>query len=79
MRIGLDLGDAPAYCDLLSFLSPAEYGALLEAAGFSPDASPVAVTGTADPLLFECAGCSNRSATTMASELPWPRALRRHR
>jgi hypothetical protein len=53
MRIGLDLGDAPAYCDLLSFLTPAEYGALLEAAGFSPDASPVAATGTADPLLFD--------------------------
>ena len=53
MRIGLDLGDAPAYFDLLSFLPPAEYGALLDAAGFSPDESPVAVTGTADPLLFD--------------------------
>jgi hypothetical protein len=53
MRIGLDLGDAPAYGDLLSFLSPAEYGLLIEAAGFSPDASPVAVSGTADPLLLD--------------------------
>lgn len=53
MRIGLDLGDAPAYADLLSFLPPAEYGALLKAAGFSPDDSPVAVTGTVDPLLLE--------------------------
>lgn len=53
MRIGLDLGDVPAYLDLLSFLPPAEYGALLDAAGFSPDESPVAVTGTADPLLFD--------------------------
>jgi hypothetical protein len=53
MRIGLDLGETPAYFDLLSFLPPAEYGALLDAAGFSPDQSPVAVTGTADPLLFD--------------------------
>jgi hypothetical protein len=53
MRIGLDLGEAPAYFDLLSFLPPAEYGALLDAAGFSPDESPVAITGTADPLLFD--------------------------
>ncbi len=53
MRIGLDLGDVPAYFDLLSFLPPAEYGALLDAAGFRPDESPVAVTGTADPLLFD--------------------------
>jgi hypothetical protein len=53
MRIGLDLGEAPAYVDLLSFLPPAEYGALLDAAGFSPDESLVAVTGTADPLLFD--------------------------
>ena len=30
MRIGLDLGDAPAYFDLMSFLPPCEYGALLE-------------------------------------------------
>ena len=53
MRIGLDLDDAPAYLDLLSFLPPAEYGSLLGAAGFSADESPVAVTGTADPLLFD--------------------------
>jgi hypothetical protein len=53
MRIGLDLGDAPAYADLLSFLPPADYSALLGAAGFSPDESPVAATGTADPLLFD--------------------------
>jgi hypothetical protein len=53
MRIGLDLGEAPAYFELLSFLPPAEYGALLDAAGFSPDESPVGVTGTADPLLFD--------------------------
>jgi hypothetical protein len=53
MRIGLDLGDAPAYVDLLSFLRPAVYGALLDGAGFSPDEGPVAVTGTADPLLFD--------------------------
>jgi hypothetical protein len=53
MRIGLDLGEAPAYFNLLSFLPPAEYGALLDAAGFSPYESPVAVTGTADPLLFD--------------------------
>jgi hypothetical protein len=53
MRIGLDLGDAPAYVDLLSFLPAAEYSALLDAAGLSPDESPVAATGTADPLLFD--------------------------
>lgn len=53
MRIGLDLGEAPAYLDLLSFLPPAEYNALMDAAGFSADESPVAVTGTADPLLFD--------------------------
>jgi len=53
MRIGLDLGEAPAYADLLSFLPPAEYSALLSTAGFSPDAGPVAATGTADPLLFD--------------------------
>ena len=29
MRIGLDLGEVPAYFDLLSFLPSAEYGALL--------------------------------------------------
>jgi len=32
MRIGLDLGETPAYSDLLSFLPPAEYSALLGAA-----------------------------------------------
>jgi len=53
MRIGLDLGETPAYFDLLSFLSPAEYSALLSAAGFSPDESPIAVTGTTDPLLYD--------------------------
>jgi hypothetical protein len=53
MRIGLDLGEAPAYFDLLSFLPPAEYNALLSAAGFSADESPVAATGTADPLLLD--------------------------
>jgi hypothetical protein len=53
MRVGLDLGEAPAYFELLSFLPPAEYGALLDAAGFSPGESPVAVTGTVDPLLFD--------------------------
>jgi hypothetical protein len=53
MRIGLDLGEAPAYFDLLSFLPPAEFGALLDAAGFSADDSLVAVTGTADPLLLD--------------------------
>lgn len=53
MRIGLDLGEAPAYLDLLSFLPPAEYNALLDAAGFSADESPVAATGTVDPLLFD--------------------------
>jgi hypothetical protein len=53
VRIGLDLGDAPAYFDLLSFLPPAEYHALLSAVGFSADESPVAATGTADPLLFD--------------------------
>ncbi len=47
------LGEAPAYFNLLSFLPPAEYGALLDAAGFGPDESPAAVTGTADPLLFD--------------------------
>jgi len=47
------LGDAPAYFDLLSFLPPAEYSGLLSAAGFSADESPVAATGTADPLLFD--------------------------
>jgi hypothetical protein len=53
MRIGLDLGEAPAYSDLLSFMPPAEYNALLSAASFSADESPVAATGTADPLLFD--------------------------
>jgi len=53
MRIGLDVGEAPAYFDLLSFLPPADYGALLNAAGFSSEQSPVAATGTADPLLFD--------------------------
>ncbi len=53
MRIGLDVGEAPAYFDLLSFLPPADYGDLLEAAGFSSDESPIEVTGTSDPLLFE--------------------------
>lgn len=77
MRIGLDLGEAPGYFDLLSFLPPAEYGALLDAAGFSPDESPVAITGTADPLLLTGAGCISRSGATMTSGLPWPRASRR--
>jgi hypothetical protein len=53
MRIGLDVGEAPAYFDLLSFLPPADYGTLLDAAGFGSEDSPVAVTGTADPLLFD--------------------------
>jgi hypothetical protein len=53
MRIGLDLGDTPSYVDLLSYLPPAECSALLDAAGFSPDESPVAATGTTDPLLFD--------------------------
>jgi hypothetical protein len=53
MRIGLDLGEAPAYFDRLSFLPPAEFGVLLDAAGFSADDSLVAVTGTADPLLLD--------------------------
>jgi hypothetical protein len=53
MRIGLDLGEAPAYFDLLSFLPSAEFGALLDAAGFNADDSLVAVTGTADPLLLD--------------------------
>ena len=47
------MGEAPAYFDLLSFLPPADYGALLDAAGFSSEESPVAVTRTADPLLFD--------------------------
>lgn len=53
MRIGLDVGEVPAYFDLLSFLPPADYGDLLDAAGFSSEDSPVAITGTADPLLFD--------------------------
>jgi len=53
MRIGLDLADAPAYLGLLSFLPSAEYGALLEAAGFSVDHEWAAAAGTADPLLLE--------------------------
>jgi hypothetical protein len=53
MRIGLDVGEVPAYFDLLSFLPPAEYSALLSAAGFSADKGPVAATGTSDPLLFD--------------------------
>jgi len=46
-------GRGPAYFDLLSFLPPADYGDLLDAAGFSSAESPVVVTGKADPLLFE--------------------------
>lgn len=54
MRIGLDLGEAPAYSGLLSFLPPGEYSALLRAAGFSPDESPEAAAGgTTDPLLCD--------------------------
>ena len=67
MRIGLDLGDAPAYADLLSFLPPAEYSALLGAAGFSADESPVAATGTADPLLFVGARAAARAGTECAA------------
>ena len=53
MRIGLDVGEAPAYSELLSFLPPDDYGALLEAAGFSSEESPDEVTGTTDPLLLD--------------------------
>src|ERR1700761_7230482 len=53
MRIGLDLGETPAYFDLLSFLPPAEYSSLLRAAGFSVDDDIVDSTGTADPLLHD--------------------------
>jgi hypothetical protein len=73
MRIGLDLGEAPAYFDLLSFLPPADYGALLDAAGFSADDSPVPVTGTADPLLLEWrraqqpVSCDDRQRAALAA------------
>jgi hypothetical protein len=53
MRIGLDLGESPAYFDLLSFLPPTEYNVLLNAAGLSADEGKAAVTGTADSLLWE--------------------------
>ena len=76
MRIGLDLGDAPAYVDLLSFLPPAEYSALLSAAGFSPDESPVAATGTAHPLLFDWRRVHRPVRRDDDHALPWPRALK---
>ncbi len=53
MRIGLDLVDTPGYSDLLSFLPPDEYSALLSAAGFSSDESPTAGSETTDPLLLD--------------------------
>ena len=77
MRVGLDLGEAPAYFDLLSFLPPAEYGALLDAAGFSPDESLIAVTGTADPLLFDWRRSHQPIRCDDGSGWPCPRALRR--
>jgi hypothetical protein len=53
MRIGLDLGETPAYSDLLSFLPPDEYSVLLSAAGFSPHENAMADGVTTDPLLFD--------------------------
>jgi hypothetical protein len=54
MRIGLDLTAAPGCRDLLSFLPPGEYEALLLGAGYSPaEGEHLADTGTADPLLLE--------------------------
>jgi hypothetical protein len=54
IRIGLDLGEVPAYWGLLSFLPPGECSALLGAAGFSSDENQnLAGTGTTDPLLRE--------------------------
>ena len=53
IRIGLDLGEAPAYFDLLSFLPPADCSSLLRAAGFSVAEGLADATGTADPLLSD--------------------------
>jgi len=58
MRIGLDLGETPAYSVLLSFLPPAEYSVLLSAAGFSPDENAMADGGTTDPLEAGRTRCS---------------------
>jgi hypothetical protein len=54
MRIGLDLAAVPGYRDLLSFLPPGEYEALLHGAGYSlAESELLADTGTVDPLLLE--------------------------
>ena len=54
VRIGLDLGAAPGYWDLLSFLPPEECRVLLTSAGYSLDAKEhFAHPGTTDPLLQE--------------------------
>jgi len=54
MRIGLDLAVVPGYRDLLSFLPPGEYGALLHGAGYIPaEYEHLADTDTEDPLLLE--------------------------
>jgi hypothetical protein len=74
MRIGLDLGEAPACFDLLSFLPPADCGALLEAAGYSADDGPVAVTGTADPLLLDWRRVQQQVRCDDGQRAAWPRA-----
>jgi hypothetical protein len=53
VRIGLDLGETPAYSNLLSFLPPAEYSVLRSAAGFSSDETAIADGGTTDLLLLD--------------------------
>jgi hypothetical protein len=71
IRIGLDLGTAPGYWDLLSFLPPDECRALLSSAGTVRMETSTSLT--LGPQIHYCGSgpeSATRSPTTMASEPP---------